>query len=88
MEEIKENLPTNRRQILPTTLEQVRPLIKLKDASERLEAWITAVDTNNGKVPSGRIVKGIVEQLKAEILIPRQRFLSGWRCIRPNEIGR
>ncbi len=76
VEEIRESLPTNRRQILPTTLEQVRPLIKLKDALVRIDAWVKAVDENNGKVPSGRIVKGIVERLKSKPLYSASDFCS------------
>jgi len=49
-------VPTNRRQILPTTLEQVRPLTKLQPDS-RIEVWQQAVQAAV-KVPSGRIVKG------------------------------
>ncbi|MDV2997673.1 MAG: hypothetical protein N4J56_007378 [Chroococcidiopsis sp. SAG 2025] len=76
VEEIREDLPTNRRQILPTTLEQVRPLLKLKASSERIEAWRKAIDTNHGKIPNGRIVKGIVKQLKEKGLRYATEFCS------------
>jgi len=76
VEEIREDLPTNRRQILPTTLEQVRPLLKLKASSERIEAWLKAIDTNHGKIPNGRIVKGIVKQLKEKALRYATDFCS------------
>ena len=61
VEEI-EQVPTNRRQILPATLEQVRHLTKLTPNEQR-EVWQQAVEQAGG-IPSGRIVKSIVERLK------------------------
>ena len=55
-------------QILPTTLEQIKPLASLKPDKQR-QVWDQAVETAGGKVPSGRIVKGIVEQLKEKPLV-------------------
>jgi hypothetical protein len=55
-------------QILPTKLEQIKPLANLKPDEQR-QVWDKAVETANGKVPSGRIVKGIVEQLKEKPLV-------------------
>ncbi len=55
-------------QILPTKLEQIKPLASLKPDEQR-QVWDKAVETANGKVPSGRIVKGIVEQLKEKPLV-------------------
>ena len=57
------NLTTICCQILPTKEIQVRPLTKLEPA-EQIVAWQQAVSLAGGKVPSGRIVKSIVEQLK------------------------
>lgn len=57
------------RQILPTKLEQVRPLTALEPEVQR-EVWQQAVEQSGGKVPSGRIVKGIVEKLKERNAIP------------------
>ena len=54
---------TSRGQILPTNEYQVRPLTKLEPV-EQVTAWQQAVEEVGGKVPSGRIVKGIVERLK------------------------
>lgn len=65
------NLRRNRSQILPTKLEQVKPLTSLKPDQWRL-AWNKAVEKANGKVPSGRIVQGIVEQLKEKPLVLAQ----------------
>jgi len=61
---------TSCRQILPTKLEQIRPLTKLKPEEQR-QVWQEAVDAAGGQVPSGRLVKdaalrhmGVVERLK------------------------
>ncbi|WP_317111783.1 hypothetical protein [Chroococcidiopsis sp. SAG 2025] len=54
-------------QILPTSERQVRSLIALEPDEQR-EVWQQAVEASSGKVPSGRIVKGIVEQLKEKPL--------------------
>lgn len=56
------NLSTNRLQILPTKLEQTKPLARLKPDQQR-QVWQEAVEAAGGKVPSGRVVKGIVERL-------------------------
>jgi hypothetical protein len=55
-------------QILPTKLEQIKPLASLKPDKQR-QVWDKALETANGKVPSGRIVKEIVEQLKEKPLV-------------------
>jgi hypothetical protein len=54
---------TNGEQILPTSERQVRPLTKLEPEQQR-EAWAQAVESAGGKVPSGRIVKDIVQRIK------------------------
>ena len=56
------NLETNSAQILPTTEFQIRPLAKLQPEEQR-SCWQTAVDLAHGKVPTGKIVKGVVERL-------------------------
>ena len=53
----------NGAQILPTTERQVRPLTKL-EPDKQVEAWTKAVESAGGKVPSGRIVKDIVQIIK------------------------
>ncbi len=60
---------TNGSQILPTSERQVRPLTTLEPDSQR-EVWQQAVAQAGGKVPSGRIVKGIVERLKEQDTTP------------------
>ena len=57
----------SQKRILPTKLEQVRPLASLKPEQQR-EVWQQAVEQVDGKVPSGRIVKSIVERLKEKPL--------------------
>ena len=49
--------------ILPTREGQVRPMSQL-NAEEQVIAWETAVQEAGGKVPSGRIVKGVVQRIK------------------------
>ena len=51
------------RQILPTNERQVRPLTTLEPDEQR-EVWQQAVEAAGGKIPSSRIVQGIVERLK------------------------
>ena len=60
---VVENLSAIGGQILPTNERQVRPLTRLEPA-QQLEAWQVAVEQAGGRLPSGRIVKSIVEQLK------------------------
>ncbi len=63
-----QNLPTapmgtNRSQILPTSEYQIRPLTKLEPSQQR-EVWQQAVAEAGGKVPSNRLVKSLVDQIK------------------------
>lgn len=57
-----ENLRTIHAQILPTNVEQTKPLAILKYDEQR-QVWDKAGETANG-IPSGRTVKRIVKQLK------------------------
>jgi len=66
--------PTGR-QILPTSERQVRALINLEPDQQR-QIWQQAVEAAGSKVPSGRIVKGIVERLKEKPLIRASDFCS------------
>ncbi len=59
--------------ILPTSERQVRPLTKLEPSQQR-EAWLRAVQQAGGSVPSGRIVKDIVEQMRE-----RKKVENPWR---------
>ena len=58
-----EEMGTIGSQILPTSERQVRPLVKLEPEQQR-EAWSKAVEYAGGKIPSGRIVKDIVQRIK------------------------
>ncbi|WP_009630521.1 hypothetical protein [Synechocystis sp. PCC 7509] len=68
-----ENLCTNGTQILPSSERQIRDLIEL-NPKEQCKVWQQAVDESGGKVPSGRIVKGIVERLKEKPLVKASDF--------------
>ena len=57
------NLTKNLCQTLPTKFEQVRHLTSL-EPDEQCQVWQEAIEQAGGKLPSGRIVKGIVECLK------------------------
>jgi hypothetical protein len=57
-----ENLTTNGSQILPTSERQVRPMTKL-EPQEQQEAWLRAVEFAGGKVPTGKIVKDVVQRI-------------------------
>jgi len=67
--QVVENLEmgSNGSQIMPTNERQVRPLTNLEPDEQR-HVWEEAVEAAGGKVPSGRIVKGIVERLKEKPL--------------------
>jgi hypothetical protein len=67
---IQKFLPTNGRQIpMPTNERQLRDLAKANFEPEvQATVWLRGVEEAGGKVPSGRIVKGIVERLKEKPL--------------------
>jgi hypothetical protein len=60
---------TDRTQIFPTSEWQVRPLTKL-EPEQQVEAWTQAVENAGGKVPSHRIVKSIVDQIRERTKVP------------------
>lgn len=62
-------MSTNGLQILPTNERQVRPLTKLQPDQQR-EAWQLSVTEAGGKVPSGRIVKDIVQRIMERTKVP------------------
>lgn len=70
--------------ILPTNESQCRPLIQLEPDEQR-EAWQQAVKAVDGKVPSGRIVKSIVQRLKERGITPLSNLLP---LIRKPKLGR
>jgi hypothetical protein len=55
--------------ILPTNERQVRPLTKLEPKQQR-DVWQEAVVEAGGKVPSGRIVKDIVQRIMEGTKVP------------------
>ncbi len=61
--------------ILPKSESQCRPLARLGPL-EQCIVWQQAVDEAGGKVPTGRIVKGIVERLKEKMLRNASDFCS------------
>lgn len=68
--EVFENLFTIGEHLrLPTNERQVRPLTKLEPDEQR-SCWEEAVEAAGGKVPSGRIVKDIVERIKERDATP------------------
>ncbi|AUB43628.1 Site-specific DNA-cytosine methylase (plasmid) [Nostoc flagelliforme CCNUN1] len=54
---------------MPTNEWQVRPLTKL-DPDIQPEAWKQAVESANGKVPSHRIVKDVVQRMMERTQVP------------------
>ena len=64
-----ENLTTNGTQILPTSERQVRPMTKLEPQQQQ-EAWQQAVEQAEGKVPTGRIVKDVVQRMIERTKVP------------------
>ncbi len=55
--------------ILPTAEEQVRPMTKL-EPHEQQEVWQQAVEFAGGKVPTGRIVKDVVQRIMERTQVP------------------
>ncbi|WP_306422111.1 hypothetical protein [Nostoc sp. CHAB 5715] len=56
-------------QVLPTNERQVRPMTKL-EPQEQQEAWLRAVELAGGKVPTGRIVKDVVQRIMERTKVP------------------
>ncbi|MBW4565352.1 MAG: hypothetical protein KME32_30560 [Mojavia pulchra JT2-VF2] len=57
------------RQVFPTNERQVRPLVAL-EPQQQVEAWQSAVEEAGGKVPSGRIVKDVVQRILERTQVP------------------
>ncbi|MBE8992680.1 hypothetical protein [Nostoc sp. LEGE 12450] len=55
--------------ILPTSERQVRPMTKL-EPQEQQEVWLRAVELAGGKVPTGRIVKDVVQRIMERTKVP------------------
>lgn len=64
-----DEMGTNGSQILPTSERQVRPLIALEPQQQQ-EVWQAAVQEAGGKVPSGRIVKDVVQRIMERTKVP------------------
>ncbi|AHJ28589.1 hypothetical protein PN465_11455 [Nodularia spumigena CS-584] len=60
---------SDQQQILPTSEGQVRPLTKLEPQQQQF-VWQTAVEEAGGKVPSGRIVKDVVQRIMERTKVP------------------
>ncbi|MBG1264609.1 hypothetical protein [Nostoc commune] len=56
-------------QVLPTNERQVRPMTKLEPYQQQ-EVWQTAVELAGGKVPTGRIVKDVVQRIMERTKVP------------------
>ncbi|MBE8992183.1 hypothetical protein [Nostoc sp. LEGE 12450] len=67
--ESQDEMGTNSSQILPTSEVQVRPLAKL-EPQQQPKAWQQAVEQAEGKVPSGRIVKDVVQRIIERRKVP------------------
>ena len=65
--------------ILPTTERQVRPLVSFEPEEQRFY-WQKAVEAAGGKLPSGRIVKDVVEQIRERPKAPNP-YRLGEVCI-------
>ncbi|MBW4565018.1 MAG: hypothetical protein KME32_28730 [Mojavia pulchra JT2-VF2] len=66
---VDKDLATNGCQILPTSERQVRPLVPLK-LEEQRSCWQQAVEEAGGKIPSGRIVKDVVQRIMERVKAP------------------
>jgi hypothetical protein len=64
-----EDLTTNVTQILPTSERQVRPMTKLEPQQQQ-QAWRLSVQEASGKVPTGRIVKDVVQRIMETTQVP------------------
>ncbi len=64
-----EDLTTNGSQILPTSEGQVLPMTKL-EPQEQWQVWQAAVQQADGKVPTGRIVKDVVQRIIEHTQVP------------------
>ena len=67
--DIYQHLTTNGCQILPANERQIRPLCLLQP-DQQTEAWITALKEANRKIPSGRLVRSIVNQIRERNPVP------------------
>lgn len=70
--------------ILPTNERQVRPLVKLEPQQQQ-EVWQQAVEQVGGKVPSGRVVKDIVDRIRERTKVPNPYHLGEICILQPKD---
>jgi len=70
--------------ILPTNERQVRPLVKLEPQQQQ-QVWQQAVEEAGGKVPSGRVVKDIVDKIRERTKVPNPYQLGEICVIQPKD---
>lgn len=68
-EDDPDTVHSKQRQTLPTAEGQVRPMTKL-EPQEQQEVWLTAVEVAGGKVPTGKIVKDVVQRIMERTKVP------------------
>ncbi|WP_189525232.1 hypothetical protein [Nostoc sp. 'Peltigera membranacea cyanobiont' 232] len=68
-------MTTNGSQILPTSEGQVRPMTKL-EPQEQWQVWQAAVQQADGKVPTGRVVKDVIERILERTKAPNPYHLG------------
>ncbi|WP_308189256.1 hypothetical protein [Nostoc mirabile] len=61
--------------ILPVAEGQVRPMTKLEPQQQQ-QVWLTAVQETGGKVPTGRIVKDVVNRIRERTKVPNPYHLG------------
>ncbi|QLE59607.1 hypothetical protein [Nostoc sp. TCL26-01] len=86
-ENLQKYLPTNGRQIpMPSNERQLRPLAKAElEPNEQASVWEQAVDKVGGKVPSGRVVKDIVDKIRERTKVPNPYHLGEICIIQPKD---
>ena len=78
-------------QILPQSEYQARPLAKLKEESEQIEAWLEAVQKAEGSVPSFSVVEEVVRERLAPKTKPKKKetpLAEGAFCLSGGQVAR
>lgn len=68
-----EKIPTICREIMPTKESQVRSL-RCLSPNKYAQAWLLSVEEAGHRVPSGRIVKGVVDRIKERAPAPNPHY--------------
>ncbi|MFN6562452.1 MAG: hypothetical protein RMY28_022035 [Nostoc sp. ChiSLP01] len=81
-ENIQKYLPTNGRQIpLPSSERQLRSVAKAElEPTQQATVWQQAVKEAGGKIPSGRIVKDVVDRIREGTKVPNP-YREGEICV-------